>query len=135
MLAFVDASAWIAILNARDKYHLAALRYFRSIARERLLTSNYVLAEACTWLNYRRQHNAALQLNNMVVNSEKLNLMTVAWVTREVHDAAWGEFVRYDDQQFSFQDCTSLVICKRERVDVVFSFDSNFSTMGFDVKP
>ena len=135
MTAFVDSAAWIALLVSRDINHAAALRFFRSIPKVRLLTSNYVLAETFTWLTYHGYRNAALQLNRMIGSSEKLKILSVSWVTRETHEAAWEVYTRYDDQEFSFYDCTSFVICRKEKVDFVFSFDSDFRTMGFDVRP
>jgi predicted nucleic acid-binding protein len=55
--AFVDTGAWIALMVPRDQYHQRATTFFRSIARNtRLVTSNYVLSEAFTWLRY---HNAS----------------------------------------------------------------------------
>jgi predicted nucleic acid-binding protein len=135
VLAFVDSSAWIAMLVSRDTNHLAALRFFRSIPKVRLVTSNYILAETFTWLTYHGHRRAVLQLNQMVAESEKLKLLDLEWVTPEIHDQAWSIFVRYDDQEFSFYDCTSFVICRRKKVDFVFGFDSDFRTMNFDVRP
>jgi len=71
----------------------------------------------------------------MTEAAEKIGRLQVAWITRDVDDDAWQIFERYDDQLFSFQDCTSFVIGKRENVDFVFGFDEDFRTMGFDLRP
>ena len=43
---FVDSSAWYALVNARDKNHLAAKRFLE--ASHRLLTTNFVVDETIT---------------------------------------------------------------------------------------
>lgn len=52
-----------------------------------------------------------------------------------MHDRAWEIFRRFDDQAFSFCDCTSFVVARDEAVDFVFGFDQDFATMGFDLRP
>ena len=136
MLLFADASAWIALLIARDSNHGRALEFFRSLGRrDRLCTSNYVLSETYTWLAYRRYRRAAGELNRMVSGAEKVGSLRMLWVERDVHDKAWDVFQRYDDQAFSFCDCTTAVLCQANQVDFVFGFDRDFLTMGLDLKP
>jgi len=121
---------------ARDEYHSRAREFFRSIARDtRLYTSNYVLAETYTWLVYHDERAAALRLRDTVQSAEKTRLLSTLWVTREVHDEAWEYLDGWDDHDFSFTDCTSFSLCKRQQVDFVFGFDSHFLTAGFDLQP
>ena len=52
MSVFVDTSGFFAVLDARDRWHEAARRFWLQAAArtERLLTSNYVLLETMTLL-------------------------------------------------------------------------------------
>ena len=63
------------------------------------------------------------------------NLLTLDWLTRSVHDRAWQLYERFDDQTFSYWDCSSFAICEAEAVDFVFSFDRDFQTAGFQMRP
>jgi predicted nucleic acid-binding protein len=71
----------------------------------------------------------------MLTESERFGALSLAWIDREIHDESWDLFDRYRDRAFSFVDCTSFVLARREHVDFVFGFDADFRTMGFDVRP
>jgi predicted nucleic acid-binding protein len=133
---FVDSGAWLAMMVQRDANHRRAREFFRTIAtNSKLVTSNYVIGESYTWLAYNRGHRLALELRRLIADCERLKLLTVAWVTPDVHERAWDIFRRFDDQTFSFCDCTSFVVARDEAVDFVFGFDNDFVTMGFDLRP
>jgi predicted nucleic acid-binding protein len=120
----------------RDRNHEPALRQFRNLSpRTRLLTTDYVVAETVTWLLYRDEREAAFRLKRMIEASQQQSILTLAWITPEIHDAAWDIVRRYDDQRFSFYDCTSFAICAARDVDFVFGFDSDFRIAGFDLRP
>lgn len=135
-IAFVDTGAWIALMSEQDSLHDRARTFFRSIARTtKLMTSNYVLSETITWLAYHRARKGALTLWRTVEESAKAGLLSVEWVTPEVQAHAWTIFQRYDDQAFSFCDCTSFALCHSRPVDFVFGFDEDFRTVGLDLQP
>jgi predicted nucleic acid-binding protein len=120
----------------KDAYHVRAREFFREIARDtRLVTSNYVIAETATWLAYHDMRPVASRLKEMVDSAEKTNFLITAWVTPNVHADAWKLFDGWDDQDFSFCDCTSFVLSRSHGVDFVFGFDRHFRTFGLDLKP
>ncbi len=47
-------------------------------------------------------------------------------VTAAVFADAVDIFERYDDQQLSFTDATSIALCRRHDVDAILSFDDDF---------
>ena len=133
---YVDAGAWIALAVPRDSHHQEAQSFFRGLPTDvGLVTSNLVLAETYTWLRYRQYTQGARSIHQSIGESERQARLDLVWVTRAVHQAAWEIYERYHDQAFSFCDCTSFVIASREKVDSVFGFDSDFRTMGFDLRP
>ncbi len=135
-LGFVDSGAWIALGVKSDPHYQTARAFYRKIPRgSRLLTTNYVLSETYTWLRYRVDHRAALELRAIVVAAQRIELLDVVWVTPEQHESGWMIFSEYSDQVLSFTDCTSAVVAREVRADYVFSFDSDFSILGFDVRP
>jgi predicted nucleic acid-binding protein len=71
----------------------------------------------------------------MIQAAVKTNLLTIEWVTPEIHDRAWDIYERYSDQTFSFWDCASFAICRELRVDFVFGFGRDFQVAGFELRP
>ena len=134
--AFVDTGAWIALMVARDQYHRRATSFFRSIARNtHLVTSNYVLAEAYTWLRYHHAIDAEIKLRDAVEAAEHVGLLDIEWVSRDVHEQALDTFRQYDDLALSICDCTSFSICASRNVDYAFGFDAEYLMMGIELQP
>ena len=120
----------------QDAHHREALGFFHQLpASVQLVTSNLVLSETYTWMRYHRQRRGTTSIRAMVHESERLNRLVVTFVTRDIHEAAWDLFTQYEDHAFSFSDCVGFVIARRRNVDVVFGFDADFRTMGFDLRP
>jgi predicted nucleic acid-binding protein len=71
----------------------------------------------------------------MIQAAARTNLLTLEWVTPDVQERASEIYERYDDQTFSFWDCTSFAICDALNVDYVFGFDRDFQTAGFELRP
>jgi uncharacterized protein len=134
--AFVDTSAWVALMATDDKDHARALAVFRNLPpRTRLVTTNYVVAETATWLVHHNRRQAIPRYRNMISASEQQALLTTEWITKEQHEEAWSYLERYRDQVLSFCDCTSFIVCRNLDVDFVFGLDNDFRTMGFDLRP
>lgn len=100
-----------------------------------LLTSNYVLSETYTRLRYDVGHREAVRFHRVVERAKNEKKLKIVYVDEEIELEAWKIFERYSDQIFSFVDCTSFVICRRNRVDEVFAFDQDFIIAGFIVNP
>ena len=132
---FVDASAWVALIDARDGCHRAAREYWRAALEDRrtFLTSHYVLDEAYTLLRRRRNGLAmAKQLHGRMGASR---LIEVAEIGADLRAAAWEIFVTYEDQILSFTDCTSFALLRGRRLLEAFTFDGDFRHAGFVVRP
>jgi len=108
---------------------------FRTLNRTPLVTTNYVIAETLTWFAQSRLQILSPRFRDMVDTGRRTNFLQVVWITEPVHMEAWDIFDLNPDRRFSLTDCASFVVCKREAVDFVFSFDSDFRAMGFDVRP
>jgi predicted nucleic acid-binding protein len=133
---FIDSGAWIALLIARDVRHTRAAETFRNFPpRTRLITTNYVVAETITWMVYHGYRKQAFLLQGRLEAAEQQELLRMEWITEQDHDLAWSYLAKYQDQNFSFSDCTSFVVAVRRKVDFVFGFDSDFRTAGFDLRP
>lgn len=134
---FIDTGGWYSVTSREDRYHEAGSRYYRSllVERARLFTSDYVLDETLTRLRYDFGLKTAItfweRLEAALANGE-LSLM-------RVDESVWAEamsvFRSYEDQKFSFTDCTSFVLARDYRVTEVFAFDHHFRIFGLVVRP
>jgi predicted nucleic acid-binding protein len=122
---FVDSSAWYALVNARDKNHLAAKRFLE--AGHRLLTTNFVIDETITLVLVRKGYQAAVDLGEQLWSEEQARIV---WLSRTDQRAAWQLFKRYSDKEFSFTDCTSFVVMERLELTHAFAFDEHFDQTG-----
>ena len=60
--------------------------------------------------------------------------MQVEKISQERFTATQEVFRRYNkDKKWSFTDCSSYVIMRQLKIKKVFTFDANFSEMGFEV--
>jgi predicted nucleic acid-binding protein len=49
--------------------------------------------------------------------------------------AAWSLFEKRADKAYSFTDCTSFVLMRREKIAIAVALDEHFSQEGFAVVP
>jgi predicted nucleic acid-binding protein len=56
-------------------------------------------------------------------------------VTPADEDRAWEIFTGYEDQDFSFADCTSFAVMQRMKLTTAFAFDKHFKVMKVVVVP
>lgn len=132
---FVDTSAFVAMVDRRDRNHGASKRLLRRVAKRRrtLVTSTDVFDEVVTLLRMRLDHATAVGVGEKLRASQWCRLIEVGQDTRA---AAWELFVRYDDQTFSFTDCTSFALMTSMGLEEAFTFDRrDFSAVGFVAVP
>jgi uncharacterized protein len=134
---FVDTGGWIACIIKKDKYHSFAKEYFIELGKNNvsLVTSNYVICETLTWLNYNKYHDSAVKQMKIWKEAEQLGHLSVYWVDRDITKEADEIFKRYFDQKLSFADCASFAICRKLSITKIFGFDKHFNTLGFLLSP
>ena len=127
---FVDTSAWIAVSDVSDKYHLAArAAYNRSLEERRVfVTTNLIVAEAYIIIRRAGGHAQAMRLLHSLRGSPRLQKV---WADASLESQAEGILEKHTDQDFSFTDAVSFVVMQERGIEEVFAFDSHFATMGF----
>ena len=132
---FVDSSAFVALVDRRDRHHASARRHLGLLehARRRLVTTTYIADEVITVVRMRINHSTAVATGEALFSSKWCEL-------HDVHDdirmSAWSLFVRYKDQRFSFTDCTSFALMHAMGLEEAFTFDvRDFSAAGFTAGP
>lgn len=134
MRLFVDTSAWYALYNDMDDYHRQTSAFLQELVGQRswLFSSDYVFDETVTLLRARLGHKKAADFGQWIGQSELVKMLDV---DHKVREAAWEMFVRYDDKDFSFTDCTSFVLMRQLRLTDAFALDDHFEQMGFVMWP
>lgn len=127
---FIDTSGFFALLSAQDRDHRAAAALMKQAAQAgtRLVTSDYVLSETATLLKVRGGVHLCEHLLTAVARSDKL---VVVHVTPELFDQTAALFLHRQDQAFSFADCSSFCIMRRQGLLRVLTRDQHFQVEGF----
>lgn len=130
---FVDTSALIALADRSDDHHRAAAAFVRRLPPgSRLITTDYVLDEAITFLRFRIGHAPTVQFVEGIGASRLFQVIAASSAVRE---AAWALFRAHGDKEFSFTDCVSFAFMKAAGVEEAFGFDRDFLRAGFTLVP
>lgn len=132
---FVDTAGWVALFNPDDPTHQAAKSFWQELLAERpkeIVTTEYVLLETYTFLRRHGGLGAAVTFHETLAESA---LVKIVEITADIRDKAWEMFRKYEDKDFSFVDCTSLVVMQGHGLSHAFSLDEHFQQMGFQVHP
>ena len=132
-LLFVDTAGWMACADGSDPAHgkAVAVRDAWLEGGGLFVTSDYVADETLTLLRMRLGIDAAEAWWQQVDGSSR-----VRW--EYVHlaraDKARSLFFRYRDKDFSFTDCTSLVLMHELKLREALTTDHHFLQAGFGIK-
>ncbi len=130
---FVDTWAWVAMAVADDPDHHGARTGYADLVRSgaRPVTSRFVIAETLTRLRYDVSHTSAVAAADAIHAMVDAELLAVAEVDAPLWQSALAWFRRFDDQRFSFVDCTSFAIMEARGLTDALTADRHFATAGF----
>ena len=131
---FVDAGAWIAASDSRDKYHKPASEHFMRILAEDwvLVTTNLVAAEAYIIIRRTGGHAPAMRFLRSIRESARLRRV---YSDAALEAKAEQILDQYTDQDFSYADAVSFVVMQARGIEQAFAFDQHFVTAGFRLLP
>lgn len=130
----VDTSAWYALIDRKDVDH----RRFADVVQRhvtdggRLVSTDYVLDESFTLARARSGTRAALGLMDLVEQTSALDL---EWIGSQRFERAGRLFRQYEDQAFSFTDCTSFAVMRELKLTEALTKDQHFRIAGFSLVP
>jgi predicted nucleic acid-binding protein len=123
---FVDTSFFYALVVARDRNHARAQRALEELGpdstRERLLTTNHVIAETLTLVR-RLSYAEAVRLGEALFSGQLVRLHRA---TAEQERTAFEAFKKYSDQDYSYVDCLSFVVMEDLGIREALTFDADF---------
>lgn len=131
-MSFVDTGAWYAAYVRSDPAH-AIVKQLIDNPGERLVTTDFVLAETLNLLQARGEVGRATILGQQILTRQIADLVQVS--ASDVQKA----FVYFSTQHsrgWSFTDCTSFVVMQRLGINRAISLDAHFRQMpGIVVAP
>lgn len=132
MNVFIDTSAFLAVLNAADRFHPAAKQVWDELLPSDavLFTSSYILLETITLLQHRFGVDAV-----RLYEREILPVLEIIWIDESIHKQALSALLVANRRSLSLVDCTSFEIMRRVGLEEAFTFDPHFGEQGFGVVP
>lgn len=131
---FVDTSGWYSLIDRRDGGHSETAALVQRLIKggTRLVSTDYVLDEACTLAKARSGSTAALRLLELVDRTAALDL---EWIGPERFERARSLFRKHHEQAFSFTDCTSFAVMRERRITDAITTDAHLRVAGFQPLP
>jgi predicted nucleic acid-binding protein len=132
MNTFIDTAAFLAVLNADDRFHFSASQAWGEILSSdtSIFSSNYVILETTTLL----QHRFGIEALRLF-ESEISPVIIIVWVDETIHKQGMSVLLAANRRDLSLVDCTSFEIIRQIGMDEVFTFDPHFREQGFKVIP
>ncbi|MCF8069453.1 MAG: PIN domain-containing protein [Desulfobacterales bacterium] len=127
---YVDTSAFYALIDRSDKYHKSAKEIWEELLNYNvsLLTSNYIVSETMTLLQYRISYEAA-----KCWYKDILSVLDVYWVNKSDHQRAYVLWRSLGQRKNTMIDCLSFVTMHKHNTEKAFSFKRQFGDQGFEV--
>ena len=123
-MIFIDASAYIGVLNPSDSNHAKALELSKLFLTQEAhaMTSYAVLGEVLTIGSMRYNRQAAIAFVKDVFESKT----KIVAENSELRSKAFKIFQAIKHKDVSWVDCYSFAIIEYYKIDKVFSFDKDF---------
>jgi uncharacterized protein len=127
---YVDTSAFLAVLNADDRFHARArVRWEQLIeSGQSMICNNYVLVETIAVLQNRLGMDAVIVFQNDI-----RPILTILWVDEDVHQRAMSALLASGKRRLSLVDCASFESMRQIGLHQAFTFDAHFEEQGFEV--
>lgn len=128
---FIDTSALLALANANDAHHAAALRVRRELSAGKVsvVTSQWVLTEFLNSLSAVNTRSQAVQMVSGLTRSARTSVV-------EAGPQSWSSaldlYRMRPDKGWSLVDCTSILICQEQSIQEVFTNDQHFAQAGLN---
>ncbi|MFM8330831.1 MAG: type II toxin-antitoxin system VapC family toxin [Candidatus Methylumidiphilus sp.] len=128
---FVDTSAWYALIDRADPDHMAVSACMRQ-HKGALITSNFIFDETVTLLRYRLGWQPAHRFGELLRAG---GLAQCVAIEAEDEAVAWSIFVKYNDHELSFTDCSSFALMRRLKLSTAIALDADFHIFGLLTLP
>ena len=124
-LTFVDASGWIALVNANDTLHHQSVRLFQQRLNDGrgFVTSSVVLLEVGNWLSPVPLRRLASGLMERIEHSTRIQVVEL---TPELYRRGWQLYGERPDKDWGVIDCISFTIMQERNIVEALTGDRHF---------
>lgn len=131
---FWDTAAFVALGNADDELHAAAVTVSAQLAQAgaRILTTDAVLTEVANTFSKVAWRSVARHLIEAVQGSVAMQMATVVHVDATLWQRGWEFFLARPDKDWGLTDCFSFVVMQDHGVTRAFTSDHHFEQAGFE---
>lgn len=132
MSVFADTSGLYALLVRTEAGHDETVQAFKALAEEGrpVLTTSYVIVETVALLQHRIGLAPVRDLEDRITP-----LLTIEWVSRELHSKGMERLFREDRRQLSLVDCVSFEHMRSAGLREALALDPHFEEAGFSLLP
>lgn len=129
---FVDTAYWVALLNARDQQHAAAVALAARWHRldTKLLTCDAVVVETYNWFARSPVRRAAATALSTLRGAPG---WTIVHASVELISRGQSRYAAHDDKTWSLTDCVSMEVAFDHGVTQVATTDAHFEQAGFEI--
>ncbi len=134
---FIDTSAWIDLMNKKERHHAAAITFHRSLAPMTFrITTWGIVSETFTWIRYHIGSREALRWLILKESLEHQGFLQVVFPDPQMEVGVRKVIGRFQDQSLSYVDAFSIALIQsRPEIDAVFAFDHHMILAGLPVLP
>ena len=134
---FIDTSAWIDLMNKKERHHAAAITFHRSLAPMTFrITTWGIVSETFTWIRYHIGSREAIRWLALKESLEHQGFLQVVFPDTQMEVGVRKVLDRFQDQSLSYVDAFSIALIQsRPEIDAVFAFDHHMILAGLPVLP
>jgi uncharacterized protein len=126
MTQFADTFYFLALLNPKDRAHLAALE--RSFGPGRILTTEWVLTELADAMSVRTKRQGFIDLHALLRSDPTAEIVPS---TAELFAQGMKLYEDRPDKDWSLTDCISFVVMQERGMSEALTGDHHFEQAGF----
>ncbi len=128
MSVFADTSALYAAMVRTEDQHPESAEVFRRLIEggRSLRTTSYVILETLALLQHRIGIEPVRDFDERI-----LPLLSVCWVSEELHRQGMRRLLRENRRTLSLTDCVSFEFMQLEGLRDAFTLDRHFADAGF----
>lgn len=131
---FLDTGYLIALESVNDQYHSKTIKHWQQFiqAEHLLVTSTFVFDEITTFFNNRNHHSKAVEIGENLITNPSIEIIHV---DENIFNEGWKYFQIHQDKKYSFTDCISFILMKKNELKYSLTFDQHFEQAGFLILP
>lgn len=129
-----DTAAFVALGNARDDLHQAAVDVSQELAQTNahVLTTDAVLTEVVNTFSKVHLRPIAWQIVEATEASVALGVATIVHVDDDLWKRGWQLHRNREDKDWGLTDCISFVVMNDYQIYRAFTYDHHFEQAGFE---